>query len=192
VGGEMTRGDVRARMVAGALRLLATRGLEGTSFAEVLALADAPRGSVYHHFPGGKAELVHAALDLASERALAAMAETRGKDAAVITDRFLGLWRVLLDRSGLSAGCAVVAVTVASDTPDLLEHAGAIFRTWIDQLTDLYASSGWAIPESRTFATLVIAASEGAVLLSRAQHDRTAFDTVAAALLDQARAASKG
>jgi TetR/AcrR family transcriptional regulator, lmrAB and yxaGH operons repressor len=186
----MTRSDVRARMVAGALRLLATRGLEGTSFAEVLALADAPRGSVYHHFPGGKVELVHAALDLASERALAAMEGTRGEEAAVVTDRFLGLWRILLDRSGLAAGCAVVAVTVASDTPDLLEHAGAIFRTWIDHLTDLYASGGWAIPESRAFATLVIAATEGAVLVSRAQHDRTAFDAVAAALLDQAQATS--
>ena len=97
----------------------------------------------------------------------------------------------LLDRSGLAAGCAVVAVTVASDTPDLLEHAGAIFRTWIDHLTDLYASSGWATAESRAFATLVIAATEGTVLLSRAQHDRTTFDTVASALLDQAKAASR-
>jgi len=74
----MNRGEVRARMVAGAVRLLATRGLEGTSFAEVLTLTDAPRGSVYHHFPGGKSELVHAGLDLAASRALDAMADSRG------------------------------------------------------------------------------------------------------------------
>lgn len=52
----MAKGDVRARMVAGAARLLAEKGMEGTSFAEVLAATGAPRGSTYHHFPGGKTE----------------------------------------------------------------------------------------------------------------------------------------
>jgi len=66
------RTDVRTTMIDGAVRRLATHGVEGTSFAEVLAATGAPRGSVYHHFPGGKTELLHAALDLASERALAA------------------------------------------------------------------------------------------------------------------------
>jgi len=52
----VAKGDVRARMVAGAARLLAEKGMEGTSFAEVLAATGAPRGSTYHHFPGGKTE----------------------------------------------------------------------------------------------------------------------------------------
>ena len=51
------RENVRSNMVDGAVILLATQGVEGTSFKEVLAAADAPRGSVYHHFPGGKSEL---------------------------------------------------------------------------------------------------------------------------------------
>ena len=63
---DMAQGDVRTKMVKGAAGLLATKGVEGTSFAEVLAVTDAPRGSIYHHFPGGKSELVHAALDLVS------------------------------------------------------------------------------------------------------------------------------
>src|SRR5271163_3085824 len=125
------RGAVRTRMVAGAVRLLATKGVEGTSFAEVLEATNSPRGSVYHHFPGGKPELLHAALDLASERGLAAMEATRGQPAAVVIERFLALWRFLLERSQLTAGCAVVAVTVAAnDDDDLLDHAGTIFRTW--------------------------------------------------------------
>ena len=101
-------------MVAGAVRLLATKGVEGTSFAEVLEATDSPRGSVYHHFPGGKPELLHAALDLASERGLEAMEATRGQPAAVVVERFLALWRALLEYSQLTAGCAVVAVTVAA------------------------------------------------------------------------------
>jgi len=41
----------RDRMVAGAARLLAQRGLQATSFSEVLQFTASPRGSVYHHFP---------------------------------------------------------------------------------------------------------------------------------------------
>src|SRR5271154_6350078 len=70
---EMAQGEVRTKMVKGAARLLATKGVEGTSFAEVLDATGTPRGSIYHHFPGGKSELVHAALDLVSTRALGVM-----------------------------------------------------------------------------------------------------------------------
>ena len=43
----------RQDMIIGAAGLLSRRGLQGTSFSEVLAATGAPRGSLYHHFPGG-------------------------------------------------------------------------------------------------------------------------------------------
>ena len=184
------RSDVRSNMVAGAARLLARDGVEGTSFKEVLAVSDAPRGSVYHHFPGGKSELLHAALDLVSERGLAAMEVTRGRPAAVVLERFIDLWRQLLDRSHLQAGCAVVAVTVAASDGVLLDHAGAIFRTWSDQLADLFAAGGLDHAEARRWATLAIAATEGAVVVARAQQTRQPFDEVATTLLDVLRSSS--
>jgi TetR/AcrR family transcriptional regulator, lmrAB and yxaGH operons repressor len=178
----MPRNDVRTKMVEGAVRLLAINGVEGTSFAGVLDATGAPRGSVYHHFPGGKTELLHAALDLASERGLAAMEATRGQPPAVVVARFLDLWRELLNRSKLSAGCAVLAVTVAAGDDELLDHAGTIFRTWADLLADLFATSGMKKPRARELAVTVIAATEGAVALSRAQRSREPFDHVAATL----------
>src|SRR6202789_647871 len=150
------RGTVRARMVEGAVRLLATRGVEGTSFAEVLEATGSPRGSVYHHFPGGKPELLHAALDLASERGLAAMEATRGQSSAIVIERFLALWRSLLDYSQLTAGCAVVAVTVAANDDDLLDHAGTIFRTWTELLTGLCEAGGMESNSARSLAATVI------------------------------------
>src|SRR5271154_1018128 len=136
------RGAVRSRMVEGAVRLLATKGVEGTSFAEVLEVTNSPRGSLYHHFPGGKPELLHAALDLASERGLVAMEATRGQPTTIVIERFLALWRSLLDYSRLTAGCAVVAVTVATNDENLLDHAGEIFRAWTDLLAGLCETGG--------------------------------------------------
>jgi hypothetical protein len=42
--------------------------------------------------------------------------------------QFLHLWRQLLNGSDLTAGCAVLAVTVAGSDLDVLDHASAIFR----------------------------------------------------------------
>jgi TetR/AcrR family transcriptional repressor of lmrAB and yxaGH operons len=174
-------------MVDGAVILLATQGVEGTSFKEVLGVANAPRGSVYHHFPGGKSELLHAALDRASLRALEAMEGTRGQSALEVLERFLALWRGLLDFSKLRAGCAVVSVTVAGPEGDILEHVGAIFRTWTDQLAELFVIGGMAEDAAHSMATVTIAATEGAVVLSRAQQSGAPFNEVANTLTDLVR-----
>jgi AcrR family transcriptional regulator len=180
---EMAQGDVRTKMVKGAAGLLATKGVEGTSFAEVLAVTDAPRGSIYHHFPGGKSELVHAALDLVSTRALAVMESRRGSSAEAIVEQFLDLWRQLLDHSELTAGCAVLAVTVAGSGNDLLDHAGAIFREWTDHLAGLLVAGGVAEGSAQQLAVMIIAATEGAVALCRAERSREPFDVVDKALM---------
>jgi len=63
----------RRTMIAGAASLLARRGMGATSFSEVLAATGAPRGSLYHHFPGGKDELMAEATRYAGDRLLHAL-----------------------------------------------------------------------------------------------------------------------
>ena len=83
----------------------------------------------------------------------------------------------------LTAGCAVVAVTVAATDDDLLDHAGTIFRTWTERLTELCAADGMNPESARRLAVTVIAATEGAVALSRAERSREPFEDVSATLL---------
>src|SRR5271170_7627961 len=123
-------GEIKQRMIAHAAILLAKKGLHGTSFSEVLEASGAPRGSLYHHFPGGKDELVLAAVRLAGDQALAALDRVSGKSAGEVARTFAALWRAVLSMSRFAAGCAVVAVTVAADSPALLESAAEVFRDW--------------------------------------------------------------
>lgn len=180
--------DVRSRMVDGAIRLLATRGLAGTSFSEVLEVTGAPRGSIYHHFPGGKDELIAAAVDRSAENAVALLDRRAGEPADAVAELFLDTWRLLLTRTGFEAGCAVAAVTVDADTELLRERAAAAFVVWRGHLAEMLARGGLAQASAQRTATLLLAAAEGAVLLSRATRDVEPFDTVAAALLAQIRA----
>lgn len=174
-------GDVKQRMAAGAAQLLAQQGLQGTSFSEVLELTGAPRGSVYHHFPEGKNQLVEAALDLAGERALTLLSSWEGRPAAEVAAGFVSVWREILIRSDLRAGCAVVAVTVATDSPELLQRAADIFRDWRGRLTELLQAGGHA--DASGYAALLVAACEGAVVMSRAAHSMEPFEKVAGQLL---------
>lgn len=176
-------GEVRARMIDGTVALLASRGLEGTSFSEVLELTGTPRGSIYHHFPGGKDELVSAAIEAALQRVLDLMATKDGAPAPEIAEFFLGAWRQTLTRSGFSAGCALVAVAVATDSAELRQQTASAFRRWRDLLAGLLEHGGLSPAAADSHATLLLAASEGVVIISRALADLSAFDATADLLI---------
>jgi TetR/AcrR family transcriptional repressor of lmrAB and yxaGH operons len=170
------------RMVASAIVLLAKRGLAGASFAEVLADSGAPRGSIYHHFPEGKEQLIAAAIDAAGGRAAGLLDTLEGRGPAGVVDGFMAMWRAVLERSGLTAGCSVLAVTVSADSGPLLDRAGQVFRSWQARLAALLRSAGLRDDDADGFATLLIAASEGAVVLARGQRELAPFETVHAQL----------
>jgi TetR/AcrR family transcriptional repressor of lmrAB and yxaGH operons len=173
----------KERMIEGAIQLLATKGLQATSFSEVLALTGAPRGSIYHHFPNGKNQLIAAALDLAGHRTLERMEALRGQPALAITEAFLELWRKLLVYSKFEAGCSVLAVTIAADTDELREKAASIFESWQQKLTELYVAAAVDAELASDFAYELISASEGAVVMARAQKSLTPFEAVARRLV---------
>lgn len=66
----------------------------------------------------------------------------------------------------------------AADDDDLLDHAGTIFRTWTELLTDLCAAGGMDANAARLLAVTVIAATEGVVALCRAERSMEPFEKV--------------
>ena len=180
----MARG-VRERMVASAVALLARRGLQATSFSEVLEHSGAPRGSVYHHFPDGKNQMIDSALDAAGATAIDLLDRKAGEPAEEIARWFLHIWREVLIRGRFEAGCAVLAVAVAADSPELLDHTARVFRTWRRRLAELLEQGGLAPVDAARFAAVLVASSEGAVVLARAEQSVEPFDLVADQLLEQ-------
>jgi TetR/AcrR family transcriptional repressor of lmrAB and yxaGH operons len=187
----MARG-VRQRMVASAVDLLARRGLQATSFSEVLQHSGAPRGSVYHHFPEGKDQMIGAALGAAGDRAIDLLDLKAGAPAEEIATWFLHIWREVLIRGKFEAGCAVLAVAVAADSPELLKQTARVFRTWRRRLAELLEQGGLAADDAARFAATLVASSEGAVVLARAEQSLEPFDLVAEQLLGQVRELTRG
>ena len=49
--------ETRERMVEATARLIARQGYHATGVAQVLTESEAPRGSLYFHFPEGKQQM---------------------------------------------------------------------------------------------------------------------------------------
>jgi AcrR family transcriptional regulator len=182
---EVMGRDSRERMVRSAAYLFRERGYSGTGFREVIRHSGAPRGSIYHHFPGGKAQLAEEAVRYAGEFLNSGIqAAVEGGDPASAVDAFVAWWRRVLVKSDFRAGCPVVAVTVESheDAPQLAAAAAAVFDRWQDTLATGLANAG--VPDERAgrLARLIVAAVEGATIMCRARRDLSPLDDVIAEL----------
>src|ERR1700760_31628 len=128
--------DSRASMVRSAASLISARGVSATSFSDVRADSGAPRGSIYHHFPDGKAQLAEAAVSWTAERVLAFQRAGEFATPADVLGRFIGMWRQVVVESSGRAGCVVAGVAIDTDHGDVLVDAvRSTFRSWIELLT---------------------------------------------------------
>jgi TetR/AcrR family transcriptional repressor of lmrAB and yxaGH operons len=173
--------DSRERMIQSAALLMRERGVEATSLSDVLEHSGAPRGSVYHHFPDGKAQLVEEATRYAGDFIAAALATALAQDDPVTALRgFTDTWLAVLRDSEYAAGCPVVAAAVEGDgNPAAREAAGVAFQSWQASLADAIERHGIPSARAERLATLAIASIEGAVVLSRAQRSTAPLERVA-------------
>jgi AcrR family transcriptional regulator len=105
--------SVRERMVASAMLLLAERGYQGASFTEVLTAARAPRGSIYHHFPDGKDELI---------ALVTTILDFREVPAAVLAAGYHGRWEHETGNQQLKTYLRGPGKVLRSQSPDMVRQ----------------------------------------------------------------------
>jgi AcrR family transcriptional regulator len=181
------KSDSRQRMVLSTAALLREHGASATSIDRVLAHSGAPRGSVYHHFPGGRAQLIDEAVALAGDF-VAGLIETAAQadNPVEALDAFFALWRDQLTRSDFRAGCPIVAVAVETndDAPQLARSAAAVFARWTTALATMLVRHGLAEARATRLAAFIIAAVEGAVIMCRAEQDIGPLEATAGEIHD--------
>ena len=174
--------DSRERMLTSATRLLRRQGYAATGWREVVAEGDAPWGSQAHHFPGGKEQLAAEALAREGARMRdqieASLARShpadmiRGWSSAAAAE---------LSASDWADGCpiATTALETSHTSDDLAEVCHAAFTSWQEALVDAMAARGVTAREARALAALVVAATEGSLMLARVARDAAPLKTVA-------------
>ncbi len=186
--------DTRAKMVAGAADLMSRRGVNATSLRDVVCHTGTPRGSICHHFPRGKQQLIEEAVVFAGAQVsepLEHLTRERGAIAGLRT--FIALWRQTLEKTRFQAGCPVLAVAVeqfVKDTTErdgkrdeaaqdhLLDLADSVFADWQRIIVNALRSEGVTPARARRLAALVIASVEGTVAMCRAARSAQPLEDV--------------
>ncbi|OBK57694.1 TetR family transcriptional regulator [Mycobacterium gordonae] len=174
----------RERMVVSAALLIRERGARATAISDVLAHSGAPRGSAYHHFPGGRTQLLCEAVDFAGEHIASLIADA--DSGLALLDTLIEKYREQLLATEFRAGCPIAAVSVEAgfDKEDrdrmapVVEHAAAVFDRWSGLITQRFIADGFAAERAGELAEFATAALEGALLLARVRRDLAPLDLV--------------
>src|SRR5690349_23709876 len=95
---DVIASDSRDRMIQSAALLFREHGYSGTGFRDVIEHSGAPRGSIYHHFPGGKEQLAAETVTWAASVIERRMERaTRSGDPVAALDQFVDSWREVLE-----------------------------------------------------------------------------------------------
>lgn len=176
---ERKRRDGRALLLKGARQLLAEKGYAGMELRDVAERGKAPRGSIYHHFPGGKVQLAREAAELEGttirdliERSL----EERGLKQTLAL--FGDVFRRRVADYPERIGCPVAAVALARpEDPELAATATAAFQSWERPIAAALRDEGVSAVDAETFAGLVVSTVEGALLRARAAGSQEPLDS---------------
>jgi AcrR family transcriptional regulator len=180
-GGRGKQQPARDRIVRSAAALVRERGVHGVGLRQIVAHADGPRGSLQRYFPGGKTQLVTEALNLVGAEVLHDT-ESGLTDAATLADAIDAMfapWRQVLVESNFTMGCPIAATVIdASGDERLREEARALLDQWRDCVQAALVEFGVQEATAQDDASVLLAALEGALILSRANQSTQPLDTV--------------
>lgn len=171
------------RMLASTAHLLRSQGYAGTGLNQITVAAQAPKGSMYHHFPEGKEQLAAQAIAYYADMVLSLLQHClKAPDAADGIDAFITALAHQLERSQFHDGCPVglVAMEAGAANERLAAATTAAFELWHAAIAHTLTERG--VPEPQDRATIVLAAVEGGVMLSRAHRSTKPLRSVSRGL----------
>ncbi|MER5549631.1 TetR/AcrR family transcriptional regulator [Streptomyces sp. NPDC002589] len=195
-GKAISTHETRRRIVHAGTELFRRSGYTGTGMKQIAAEAGAPFGSIYHFFPGGKAQLGEEVIRTSGAVYLELISTlmTPYEDRVAATaDAFAAAAGTLVELD-FADPCpiATVAMEVASTNETLRQATSEVFDSWIDHLAAYYAQGGIPAPAARATASSVVALLEGAFMLGRAARSTEPVRAAGAAAAAMVRAALAG
>ena len=161
----------RTRLIHAMADALQRKGLHGVGLSEILEMTGAPKGSLYHHFPGGKTDLAVAAIDSIGEQIdqhFSKLFSQQTDPLSALQKWFHGALQVL-ENSHFERGCPLATVALES-SPDDTEIRAALQRTFTTirhVLSKHLHTSGFATEQTDNLAALFVSLYEGGLLQAR-------------------------
>jgi TetR/AcrR family transcriptional repressor of lmrAB and yxaGH operons len=175
-------------------RLLELQGYQATGLSQILHESGAPKGSLYYYFPEGKEELVAEAIastaHVVTDRIRTSLAQVEAPGEAV--RQFVLALAHQVSASGFRQGGPITTAALeAASTSERVRGACLdAYCLWRQAFEAKLAEAGCDGERAASLAALIIAALEGAIILSRTEQSLAPLEHVAdelGALIDGAR-----
>jgi len=162
----------RDRIVEASAGLMRRQGYAATGVKQIVTEAQAPFGSLYHFFPGGKEQLGAEAIRASGalyELLIPAVFDPAPDLVSGVRAFFAGAAEHLRETDYEDA-CPIATIALeVSSASELMRHACAeVFEGWIVAGAERHAAGGLSQPRARELTIGMIAALEGAFVLARA------------------------
>ncbi len=186
-------GATKDRILEATADLLRRRGYNGTGLKEIVKASEAPFGSIYHFFPGGKEELGAEAIRVAGRtyNALIHAFYENADDIPATTKAFFEGAAEVLRITDYEDACpiATVALEVASVSEAMRIASGDVFESWITDLCADFESLGMERTKTRDVSVLCLMLIEGAFLLCRSWKSTEPMEIAGRAAVEAVREA---
>ncbi|WLP92294.1 TetR/AcrR family transcriptional regulator [Gordonia sp. NB41Y] len=173
----------RERMIVHAADLIGRDGVAATSIGDVISASGAPRGSIYHHFPGGKTQLVTEAVRYAGDFITRRIG---GQHPGSPSEAVFGIgdvWRRMLVNTDYQFGCPVLAGGLSRRAePEVADESQRIFGDWLRLIATRLIAEGVDPDRADSLANLTVSAIEGAVGMCQTRRSVEPLDRVIAEL----------
>ncbi|MBR0717083.1 TetR/AcrR family transcriptional regulator [Bradyrhizobium liaoningense] len=176
----------RQPIINAAVTLFRRQGYARTGLNDIVDASGAPKGSLYHYFPGGKSSIAAAAVEEAGRRVAATVknlaAECRSTGELLRAHaRLLAGW---MRSSGFRNGCPITTVLLelAPRERAISEAGRKAYAARVAIIRDKLVEDGFARPRAEALAVLCTSALQGALIQARVERSGRAIEVTAAEL----------
>jgi AcrR family transcriptional regulator len=183
----------KERILNTSAELFRRQGYAGTGLKQIVAEANAPFGSIYHFFPGGKEQLGAEAILSSGKLFLLMGAGILGSAPDLVSGvraLFAGAAATLVETDYADA-CPIATIALeVSSTNELLRAAAAdVFESWIASCQQRFSAAGIPPAKARGLAFTMLSLLEGAFVFSRAMRSTEAVTIAGTSAVAAVRAA---
>ena len=166
-----------------AVTLFRQNGYSATGLNDIVDASGAPKGSLYHYFPEGKASIAVAAVEEAGRR-LAATVEKLACDCETTGELLRAHARLLsgwMRKSGFRDGCPITTVLLelAPKNRAVAEAGRRAYATRIGLLRDKLIADGFSKPRAERLAIVFASALQGALIQARIERSSLPIEITA-------------
>lgn len=165
----------RKSLLAAIRPVFETQGFDGATLSQLAEAAGLGKASLYHHFPGGKAEmaavLLRESVARLERQAFSKLGSTR-PPVARLEDFVNGFRDYVEDGEGR---CLVLALSQGSTSGVHADTIARQFSDWLHRLAATYADAGFGAKKSARLANELLAGLYGHLQLARLTHSPELF-----------------